>query len=171
MSREHVDNDPASCFLCGNHRFRPRRSETRAWVVGCELCGRYAIYPDLASDITENRNSYSDLLPYLTAYARQFNVWHSIDAGTSDRLLPLLAKDNFRAYAAGHRATTVRTKLRRVLERIRDEARVPGYHVKFDNDLYPVFDCADREEFNSLLELLVERGDVKQVVQLKKIAV
>ena len=82
------------CILCGNNAATFVDSGTTTWNVhDCVLCGGYEITWPLAKAITENRENFSSILPFLRAHTRQ---------ASAQGAHVLITYDNFQELARGH---------------------------------------------------------------------
>jgi hypothetical protein len=85
------------CILCGTNNAAFIDTAKTTWQVSdCVLCGSYEITWPLAKSITDKRESFNNILPFLREHTRQ----------TSAQGGPvLITADNFQKLASGHMHT------------------------------------------------------------------
>ena len=147
------------CVLCNDHQVQGRavfgaNGQLRmAQLFDCRRCGRFEATTALLDDVRDRPEWFRPLLGALSAYTRQTS-----EAGT----VPLLTTDNFARAASGHVTTSVKTKLRRILEHLGRQSQYPGDPVSLDPDTFPLFDVHERGHMGFLLNTLEARGYVSR---------
>lgn len=137
----------APCPICRlNIAERQDVIQKDAIFVDCRRCGRFYIEGRLFGEFESsfNQPGYKELLPYLSAYTRQFS-----EAGSNCEV----DTTNWKNLARSHRSTSVSRKFDRLLKLIADRSARPGDEVKID--WYydsPLIDAYDTNEINYFLQ-------------------
>ena len=92
----------------------------------------------------------SDLLPYLSAHARQAS-----ETGT----MVELNSDNWKEFAELHKSTSVSQRSMKLLELIAKRSKYPGDQAELIGEyVYPLLDSSSRIEFEYLMNYLKDSG-------------
>src|ERR1700682_253772 len=111
------------CPIClKNFQNADRLSGKDAYRISCQLCGTYEISGSARASL---RGNQSQLLPYLSAFTRQSEVFDG-------RIVQL--DQNWPSLAEVHLRTSVHQRAEKLLRLIENRTKQPGEFVTVDAD-------------------------------------